>query len=314
MNFPNLHITNQWILSRRGPKNNVDPQRPYAFIIEKERTVDGKTEDIATIFLTNKECPFRCLMCDLWKNTTDEMVPIGAIPKQIEYALENLPSVKHIKLYNSGNFFDTKAIPPKDYDTIISLLHGFETVLVENHPKFIDQSVVEFRDKLKANLQVAIGLETVHPEVLPKLNKKMTLDDFSASVKFLEQNDILSRAFILLRPTFLDEEEGVYWAKKSIEFAFESGVECCVIIPTRSGNGAMNHLESHGYFQSPNIGSLEEVLEYGILLNEGRVFADLWDLEQFSSCKKCMVKRKERMDQMNLEQVVLPSVDCTCRY
>lgn len=253
-------------------------------------------------------------MCDLWKNTTDEMVPIGAIPKQIEYALENLPSVKHIKLYNSGNFFDTKAIPPKDYDTIISLLHGFETVLVENHPKFIDQSVVEFRDKLKANLQVAIGLETVHPEVLPKLNKKMTLDDFSASVKFLEQNDILSRAFILLRPTFLDEEEGVYWAKKSIDFAFESGVECCVIIPTRSGNGALNHLESHGYFQSPNIGSLEEVLEYGILLNEGRVFADLWDLEQFSSCKKCMVKRKERMDQMNLEQVVLPSVDCTCRY
>lgn len=313
MNLPNLNITNQWILSQRGLKNTVDPQKPYAFLVEKERIANGEIEDVATIFLTNRECPFRCLMCDLWKNTTDESVPIGAIPKQIEYALDNLPTIKHIKLYNSGNFFDKKAIPPKDYDAIINLLNGFETVLVENHPKLIGRNVVKFRDKLKSDLQVGIGLETVHPELLPKLNKRMTLDDFSASIKFLSQNDILSRAFILLRPPFLNEEEGILWANNSIDYAFESGVECCTIIPTRSGNGALNVLETHGYFRTPNIGSLEEVLEYGISVNKGRAFADLWDLERLSPCKKCFVKRKERMHQMNLKQVVLPSVECTCQ-
>ena len=281
--------------------------------MEKERIANGEIEDVATIFLTNRECPFRCLMCDLWKNTTDESVPIGAIPKQIEYALDNLPTIKHIKLYNSGNFFDKRAIPPKDYDAIINLLNGFETVLVENHPKLIGRNVVKFRDKLKSDLQVAIGLETVHPELLPKLNKRMTLDDFSASIKFLSQNDILSRAFILLRPPFLNEEEGILWANNSIDYAFESGVECCTIIPTRSGNGALNVLETQGYFHAPNIGSLEDVLQYGISLNKGRVFTDLWDLEHFSSCKKCFAKRKERMHQMNLKQVVLPSVECTCQ-
>ncbi len=312
MNLPDLNITNQWILSQRGQKNTVDPFKPYDFIVEKERMADGKIEDVATIFLTNRECPFRCLMCDLWKNTTDDTVSIGAIPKQIEYAVENLPSTKHIKLYNSGNFFDKKAIPLKDYDAIINLLRGFETVLVENHPKLIDRHVIGFRDKLKTNLQVAIGLETVHPEVLPKLNKKMTLDDFSVSVKFLEKNDILSRAFILLRPPFLNEGEGIYWAKKSIDFAFESGVECCVVIPTRSGNGALNHLESKGYFHSPNIRSLEKVLEYGISLNEGRVFADLWDLEMFSDCEVCLDQRKVRMNEMNLRQRIISSINCTC--
>ena len=312
MSLPNFNITNKWILSHRGSKNAVDPTKPYAFLVEKERMANGIIEDVATIFLTNKECPFRCLMCDLWKNTTDETVSIGAIPKQIEYALENLSSVKHIKLYNSGNFFDEKAIPPEDYEAIIHLLHGFDTVLVENHPKLIDQNVIKFRDKLKADLQVAIGLETVHPEVLLILNKQMTLNDFGASVKFLNQHDILTRAFILLRPPFIDEEEGIDWAMKSIDFAFKSGVECCGIIPTRSGNGALNILESQGYFHLPKIESLEKVLEDGISLNKGRVFADLWDLEQFSSCKKCVVKRKERMDQMNLRQVVLPSIGCSC--
>lgn len=308
----NFYITNKWILSQRVAKNEVDSQKPYAFLVEKERMVDGKIEDVAIIFLTNKECPFCCLMCDLWKNTTDEMVSVGAISKQIEYALERLPSTKHIKLYNSGNFFDKKAIPSKDHDAIISLLHGYETVLVENHPKLMDREVIDFRDKLKANLQLAIGLETVHPEVLPKLNKKMTLKDFSNSVSFLNNNDILSRAFILLRPPFLDEDEGIIWANRSIDFAFDSGVECCVVIPTRSGNGALNALEKQGYFHSPKIKSLEEVLEYGISLNRGRVFADLWDLAQFSDCEDCIGARKNRMDQMNLRQQVLPKAACAC--
>jgi len=66
---------------------------------------------VATIFLTNRECPWRCVMCDLWKNTLIDSVPLGAIPSQIDYALARLPAARQIKLYNSGSFFDTQAIP-----------------------------------------------------------------------------------------------------------------------------------------------------------------------------------------------------------
>lgn len=253
-------------------------------------------------------------MCDLWKNTTNETVEVGSIPKQIAFALEQLPTTKHVKLYNSGNFFDPKAIPPADYDAITQQLKHFDTVLVENHPKLTNEKVVEFRDRLKTNLQVAVGLETVHPEVLPKLNKQMTLDDFNHCVEFLVRHDILSRAFILLRPPFLDEEEGIQWAKRSIDFAFEVGVECCVIIPTRSGNGAMEELEKAGYFHPPKIQSLEEVLDYGISLSKGRVFADLWDLEYFSECDECLEVRKARMELMNFEQIAQKSIQCTCSH
>ena len=312
--YPNLRIDNQWITSLRGKKNPVDPFKPYAYFVEKERTVSGAIEEVSTILLVNSECPFRCLMCDLWKNTSDKPVPEGAIPAQIKFALSKLPVTKHIKLYNSGSFFDKRAIPVNDYKIIALLVNNFETVIVESHPGFINESSLLFHNLIKPELQVAIGLETVHPEVLQKLNKGMNLKDFENSVQFLNQHGILSRAFILLRPPFLSEPEGVYWANRSLDFAFKTGVECCTVIPTRTGNGALDLLCTNNYFSPPDIQSLEKVIEYGIQLNAGRVFSDLWDIEFFSSCDKCIDQRKRRLVKMNLYQKSIAPVKCICEY
>lgn len=305
-------ISNKWIVSNRGIKNIVDPQKPYAWLVEKERQSSGKIEDVATIFLTNLECPFKCLMCDLWKNTTNKSIPIGAIPNQLKWALSQMPKVKILKLYNSGNFFDGKAIPEEDYEQIADLIKDFETVVVESHPKFINEKCLRFKNLLKPKLQVAVGLETVNTEVLFMLNKQMNLNDFKTAVDFLTENGISSRAFILLRPPFLTEEEGIYWAQKSIDFAFEVGVECCSVIPVRGGNGAMELLQETGDFSPPNIHSLEAVIEYGIALNVGRVFSDVWDLGLFSNCKKCVELRNERLIEMNLNQKIENKIQCDC--
>jgi radical SAM enzyme (TIGR01210 family) len=310
--YPGFEINDSWILSRRGKKNKVDPFKPYAFFIEKERTVSGCIEDMAVIFLTNSECPYRCLMCDLWKNTTDEPVPAGAIPKQIEWALNHLPPARHIKLYNSGNFFDKRAIPEEDYRKIASLVENFQTLIIENHPRLVKENCLLFRNMLKSELQVAMGLETVHPEMLAKLNKRMDLNDFENAVHFLSKHGILSRAFILLRPPFMSEQEGIHWAKKSIDFAFQSGVECCTIIPVRAGNGALDDLFQKGFFSPPGIPSLEEVMEYGLRLKTGRVFSDVWNIEEFADCPECLTKRKNRLMEMNLYQKILAPVECTC--
>ena len=311
--FPDLIINDSWVLSRRGKKNPVDAQKPCAWMIEKELSSSGRIEDVAIIFLTNNECPFRCLMCDLWKNTTDKRVMAGSIPHQIELALNELPAAMHLKLYNSGSFFDPNAIPVEDYANIASMVNSFKTVIVESHPKMIGTKCLNFRDLLKTDLNVALGLETVHTELLDKLNKKMTLKDFSRAVKFLTRNEILSRAFVLLKPPFLSEEEGILWAEKSIEFAFSEGIECCTVIPVRPGNGAMDELMEKGYFDPPGISSLEKVLEYGINLKAGRVFADTWDLKLFSGCDECIDERTSRIIEMNLSQKIYPSVKCSCK-
>jgi archaeosine synthase beta-subunit len=306
-----FEITDKEIVKGRGRKNSVDPFTPYGWLVEKERSASGKIEDTAIIFLTNSECTFHCLMCDLWKNTTDKPVPVGAIPAQIEYALKRLPSAKHVKLYNSGSFFDARAIPPRDYKAIASILSDFETVIVENHPKLTNENCISFSDMLKPELEIALGLETIHPEVLRKLNKKMTAADFETAVSFLSKNGIRSRAFLLLRPPFLSEAEGIFWANKTIDFAFSAGTECCTVIPVRGGNGIMELLEGKGFFARPEIKSLEKVLEYGISLKRGRVFADTWDLGLFSSCDACLETRISRITRMNLSQEISDAVSCT---
>jgi radical SAM enzyme (TIGR01210 family) len=268
---------------------------------------------VATLFLTNRECPFRCLMCDLWKHTTKDRVPDGAIAAQIVHAMARLPAVRHVKLYNAGNFFDAQAIPPGDHARIAELLSPFHTVIVESHPLLVGPRCLVFRDRLRPALEVAMGLETVHPDVLPRLNKRMTLDDFSQAAGYLTDNGIAVRAFILVRPPFLSEEQGVEWARRSIDFAFDAGVECCAIIPTRAGNGAMDRLAERGEFSPPRLESLETALEYGVSQRRGRVFADLWDVEKFYPCPRCGPARAARLLAMNRTQTVPPPVTCDCR-
>ena len=310
--LPGIQMDGLWIRSMRGEKFPVDPSLPYGWFNEQELDLQGYVKEVSAILLTNRECPFNCLMCDLWKHTTDETIPVGAIPAQMEFAFEKLSPATHLKLFNSGSFFDPRAIPVEDYKQIASLSAAFENVLVESHTAFIGEKCLEFDRMLNGQLEVAIGLETVHPEVLPRLNKGMSLEDFKKSVGFLQSNGISTRAFILLRPPFLDEAEGLEWACRSIDFAFACGVDVCSVIPVRSGNGALDKLALDGYFQEPSIQSLERVLEYGIRIQKGLVFADLWDLDRFSTCEHCFEPRKERLKQMNLLQEHVKPVECSC--
>lgn len=312
MGNPPIAYDTAAILAVRPAKNAVDVERPYAFVVEKERAASGDVVDVATLFLTNRECPFRCLMCDLWRNTTDEPVPVGAIPRQIDYALRCLPPARQIKLYNSGNFFDAKAIPREDMSAIAERVRGFERVIVENHPRLCSNRCVAFRDDIGTTLEIAMGLETIHPEVLPSLNKQMTLDDFARAVELLLQHDIDVRAFILLRPPSLSETEGVDWALKSVEYAFGLGVGCCSVIPTRAGNGMMDRLQREGRFAPPTIASMEQVLEEGLRLRKGRVFMDLWDVERFFGCGRCGPARAERLNRLNLSQEIDAAIECDC--
>jgi len=303
----------RWIEERRGNRNAVDPWQPHAFFIEEECSENRTTVSVATIFLTNRECPWRCLMCDLWKNTLAESVSSGAIPAQIDHALANMAHhrVRQIKLYNSGSFFDERAIPSSDYGEIARCVSQFERVIVECHPKLVSESVLRFRDLIGTELEVAMGLEIANPETLARLNKGMTLDDFANAAQFLTRNGVSVRAFILLKPPFTTEAEGVLWAKRSIDFAFDCGVSVASVIPTRPGNGALDALAASGQFSPPRLRSLEEVLDYGVGLKRDRVFADLWDLKQFSECAACLDARKQRLNTINLAQQPQRAVVCS---
>jgi radical SAM enzyme (TIGR01210 family) len=301
---------NRWVLERRGPKNTLDPHLPYAYLWEEEFGASGVLEPTSTLFLTNRECPYRCLMCDLWQNTLDARVPVGAIPRQIEHALAQLPPARQIKLYNAGSFFDPQAIPPEDYAAIAELISPFERVIVECHPAFLGERTLAFQKLCRGQLEVAVGLETVHPEALERLNKRITVDSFRRAADFLASHQIALRVFLLLSVPFLSVEEGLEWTLRSLDVAFEAGASVCCVIPTRTGNGAMDLLEAGGIFAKPSLSALETAVEYGLQQKRGRVFADLWDIEKFFRCR-CDPARAERMALMNRTQLIPSPVVCS---
>ena len=303
----------RWILRQRPARASLNPREPYAFFIEDEPAPDGEVLSVATIFLTNRECPFRCTMCDLWQNTLEESVPTGAIPAQIDFALERLPRARVVKLYNSGSFFDPRAIPIEDYAAIAERVRDFDRVIVECHPAFVGERCLELRSLLPGRLEIAMGLETVNPGVLEKLNKRMTLAQFGAAGDFLRANSIDLRAFILVQPPFMHPEESLEWAQRSLDFAFDCGATAATLIPTRVGNGAMELLAEAGEFAPPDLSVVEAAAEYGLRQRRGRVFTDLWGLKSNGRCSVCFERRLQRLRMMNRRQQVTNRISCaTC--
>jgi uncharacterized Fe-S cluster-containing MiaB family protein len=304
----------RWVVERRPARRRLDPHRAYAAFWEEEPDAAGAPVPTAVVLLTNRECPFKCVMCDLWVHTLEESVPPGAIVTQIRAALGELPAARHVKLYNAGSFFDPLAVPADEDGAIAAALRGFERVIVEAHPAFLagrfGERCLRFRDRLRGRLEVAVGLETAHPAVLQRLNKRMTLDTFARAAAFLSANDIDLRVFVLLNPPFMPAAESLEWTCRSIDVAASSGATVCSVIPTRGGNGALEALGAD--FVAPHLPALEASLEYGLSRGTMRVFADLWDIERFFDCA-CAPARAARLREMNRHQrVPAPVTCCAC--
>ena len=304
----------QWIAAQRPPRTTQSPFKPHGFFLEEERDASGHIVQSGTILLTNKECPWHCLMCDLWKTTLVHSVPPGAIPRQIDHALARFGcQPEQLKLYNGGSFFDPAAIPIADYGDIARQVLFARHIIVESHPRLIGRKAITFRDLLRGSLEIGLGLETVHPTILPRLNKNFTLDHFATAAQFLRREGMEVRAFVLVKTPFMTETEGLDWAVKSARFAFETGATVVSLIPTRGGNGAMERLRESGEFAPPRLSTLEKALEAALELGAGRVFADTWNLELFSSCNDCLEERRQRLHRMNLTQRIVPPIRCgTC--
>ncbi len=321
--YPDTAIErDRFVLGLRPKHPRRDAWRHQGVIVEHEPAAGGALATAATVFLTGRECPWRCVMCDLWRYTTPEDTPAGAIPAQLDLALSELDARSDhaacsvAKLYNAGSFFDPRAVPVADYVAIAERLVRFERVVVESHPALVGPRIDQFRDALdranggSAALEVAMGLETANPGALALLHKGMTLESFRRAADDLKARDVSMRAFLLVHPPFIPRAEREEWLERSVDFAFDSGATAIALIPTRGGNGAMEALGELGHFEPPTLGDLERAVSLALARARGRVLADLWDVERLAPCPRCFPARAERLRLQNLEQRVQPSIGC----
>ena len=283
-------------------------------LVERERQADGGLAQVLAVFLTGRECPFTCVFCDLWRFTTDDATPPGAIPAQLAAALAghqaDLEPEAQIKLYNASNFFDPGSVPTVDDREILRQVDRFAKVIVECHPRLVGRRYLSYADRLAGRLQVAMGLETIHPEALPRLGKQATLDDFRRAAETLREHGVSWRAFVLVGAPFVPPSEAVDWAERSARFAFEHGAEHVALIPVRGGNGEMERLLAAGSFTPPSLSQVERAFERCLRLDAGVVTVDTWDLDRLATCPTCRPARIARIARINLSGSNEPDVDC----
>jgi len=308
------------IRSLRPPMPGVDAWRPLGHRWDVERSSRIELRRALTVFLAGAECRFTCIFCDLWRHTVDGATPAGALPTQLEIALTAAreavtPEAEDaIKLYNASNFFDPRAVPPADDAELARLCSGFARVTVETHARLLGERAERFAAMLDGRLEIAMGLETIHPTVFPRLNKGMDLEDFRASVSWAREREIGVRAFVLVGLPWVPAHEFAAWAVRSVEYAASIGVDRISLIPLRTGNGALDALSKSGDLGPVRIRHLEEAMRSSLERVRGSVVveADVWDLDSFSTCELCLGQRAARLATANLKQEVAPPVDCGC--
>jgi radical SAM enzyme (TIGR01210 family) len=318
-------LRDHFVLSRRPGREPVDPASAHALTVEDELGADRRVTPVATVFLTGRECPWRCVMCDLWRHTTIGDTPRGAIPRQVADARRVLATrdaaVETLKLYNAGSFFDPRAVPDADYDAVAVGLAGLRRVIVESHPALVGPRTGRLIDALRRRaaadghaptLEVAMGLETVNPDALDRLNKRMTVDAFRSAADRLHALGAAVRVFLLIAPPFIAPAAQDEWLLRSVDAAFASGAAAVSLIPVRSGNGAMDALATSGDFRPPTLADIERSMTIARDRSTatGRLFLDLWELPRFAACPHCLEPRRARLHAMNVHQRDEPPVPC----
>ena len=290
------------IRSLRPTRRQVDPWIAHGSIPEQERSPGGALERSLTVFLAGAECPFTCSFCDLWRWTVDGPTPPGALPAQLARLLHTLehPVPGRLKLYNASNFFDRRAVPAVDVPAIAQLAHPFAAVTVESHANTIGPLTLEFAGLIPGRLEVAVGLETIHPVSARHLNKRMDPAQFDRAAGFLAEHGIDLRVFVLVGAPYVEPEESVEWTVRTAEYAARRGATRIALIPVRGGNGEMERLAALGRFVPPGLSQLEAALDRCLDLAPVLVAADLWDIDRLPACAECRPQRIERLRRLNL--------------
>lgn len=205
-----------------------------------------------------------CTMCDYW--ISDSVTP-DQMSAFVGEALEKLDFEPDILLLNSsGSFFDDWEVPPKAREEIFRLISKFcNTVFIfETRADTVsEKTIVEctsILDSRKVNIE--IGLESANPWILKYcVNKALETQEFMTSIQVLKRCDVGSTANILIGIPFLTVSEMVGDAVFSVNWAFNQGVERCVLFPMNTKPWTLIYwLEKFGLYTRPSLWALVEVM------------------------------------------------------
>jgi len=203
-------------------------KRPLACWRGKER-YHGTILECLTVIFTTAGCAWnQCLMCGY---RHERFASTEAGPEQERHLLSQLAWVQEhyptrdyqmVKIFTSGSFFDVREIPPVVMEKIAAAYRG-KLVIAETRPEFVtDETITPFLEEIDDGswdtpLYCAMGLETSDDRIREKcIRKGFLYKDFMGAARRAHTLGAGVKAYLLLKPLFLTEQEGIDDMKSSI--------------------------------------------------------------------------------------------------
>ena len=220
-----------------------------------------------------------CTMCGHLAGTTrgrkitaeEFITQFDKIISQFDFA-----TIPMVCVYNAGSFLNDNEVPSvarkyicKKLNEIVDIKH----IIFESRPEYIDSDkLTVLRECIPSKrLEIGIGLESSNNYIRHMcLNKGFKVDEYLAAVDLLKKHNIFSLTYVLQKPPFLSEAEGIKDSIETIKWAFGNGVDVVSLEPVSVQKNTLIHLlYKIGTYRPPWIWSvlnvISEVGELGLV-------------------------------------------------
>lgn len=205
-----------------------------------------------------------CIMCGYVYDAARE-ISQEKVVEEFKKALTKIDGIEYLKIFTSGSFLDPQELSASSIrEILIHIPKNIKRVQIESRPEFIkEKSLTEIKKMLAAELEIGIGLETATDRIRESINKGFSFDDFEKAVRLCKRHGVKVKAYLLLKPPFLTEEEALQDVKDSIVKARKTGADRVSVNPLNVQRGTLvEKLWQKGEYRSPWLWTVVEVLKW----------------------------------------------------
>jgi archaeosine synthase beta-subunit len=263
-----------------------------------------------------------CSMCGYSRDTLGRSATPEELEEQLRRALDRYRGEPYVKVYTSGSFLDDREVDPGSRRALVRAFAGkARRLLFETLPEFATPDRVEpLRAEFSGELEVALGLESTDPTVLGRfVHKSESPAEYLRAGDQLRALGVRAKAYLLLKPPYLTEDEAIEDVVRSIREAAPHFDALSVNPVHIQGGTVVEWLYHRGRYRPPWLWSVVEALRRGAA-EKGAArlvsFPTAGGLRRGPhNCGACDATVLRAIEEASLDQrfEALDGLDCHCR-
>lgn len=303
-------------------------------VIDYEFYEGGRTYKRKKIILAARGCTAAtCTMCPI-PNEAYYGLNLNFTPEDFlrqfyaAFATEPIDSYQLVSVYNSGNWFANREIPPVARQGIYQAIARSccEGLMVESLPQFITpQAIAEAKEHLgDKRLIVGIGLQSADDFIRNVcINTTCTKEQFERASHLLWEKGYTAKVYLMIKPAFLTEREAVTETVQSIQYVAALGYEDVSVCPTRiAPYTVVAELAKRGMYTPPSLWTTIDILNEVGSASLARARVACLDVDGKDSdtvyprnCPSCTHVILDALKTFNMTRdlSIINSLDCSCR-